>query len=114
LREAALALLADVGHDRLTMDAVAGRARAGKTTIYRRWPGKEELVVDPLNSLKGVPDIPGTGTAATRPARPGGVHHQRGEPARRPDDNQQASAPAHDGELRRVPGEKLWVCPGWE
>jgi AcrR family transcriptional regulator len=46
LREAALALLAEVGYDRLTMDAVAARARAGKTTIYRRWPGKAELVVD--------------------------------------------------------------------
>jgi AcrR family transcriptional regulator len=107
-------LQAGVGYDRVTMDAVAGRAREGKTTICRRWPGKAELVVDALNSLKGVPDIPGTGTAATRPARSGGVHHQRGEPARRPDDNRQASAPAHDGELRRVFREKLRVCPGWE
>lgn len=44
LRDAALVLLAEVGYDRLTMDAVAARARAGKTTIYRRWPGKPELV----------------------------------------------------------------------
>jgi AcrR family transcriptional regulator len=62
LREAALALLAEVGYDRLTMDAVAARARAAKTTIYRRWPGKAELVVDALNSLKGVPEIPDTGS----------------------------------------------------
>jgi AcrR family transcriptional regulator len=62
LREAALALLAEVGYDRLTMDAVAARARAAKTTIYRRWPGKAELVVDALDSLKGVPEIPDTGS----------------------------------------------------
>jgi AcrR family transcriptional regulator len=62
LRESALALLAEVGYDRLTMDAVAARARAGKTTIYRRWQSKAELVVDALNSLKGDHNIPDTGS----------------------------------------------------
>lgn len=46
--EAALDLLAEVGYDRMSMDAVASRARASKATIYRRWPGKRELVVDAL------------------------------------------------------------------
>jgi AcrR family transcriptional regulator len=62
LREAALALLTEVGYDRLTMDAVAARAGAAKTTIYRRWRDKAELVVDSLNSLKGVPEVPDTGS----------------------------------------------------
>ena len=62
LREAALAVLAEVGYDRLTMDAVAARAGAAKTTIYRRWRDKAELVVDALNSLKGVPEVPDTGS----------------------------------------------------
>jgi AcrR family transcriptional regulator len=62
LRESALALLAEVGYDRLTMDAVAARARAGKTTIYRRWQSKAELVVDALNSIKGDHDLPDTGS----------------------------------------------------
>src|SRR5690606_18423128 len=42
--EATLDLLSEVGYDRLTMDAVAARARASKATIYRRWPGKAQLV----------------------------------------------------------------------
>jgi AcrR family transcriptional regulator len=42
---AALELLAEVGYDQMSMDAVAARARASKATIYRRWPGKRELVV---------------------------------------------------------------------
>jgi AcrR family transcriptional regulator len=44
--DAALALLLEVGYDRMSMDAVAARARASKATIYRRWPGKQELVLD--------------------------------------------------------------------
>lgn len=46
--ESTLELLADVGYERLTMDAVAAHARASKATIYRRWPGKAQLVVDAL------------------------------------------------------------------
>lgn len=48
IREAALELLLEVGYDRMSMDSVATRARASKATIYRRWPGKRELVLDAL------------------------------------------------------------------
>jgi AcrR family transcriptional regulator len=64
LREAALALLAEVGYDRMTLEAVAARAQAGKTTIYRRWSGKAEMVVDALASAKGTLEIPDTGSLA--------------------------------------------------
>jgi AcrR family transcriptional regulator len=37
-------LLGEVGYEAMTMDAVAARAHASKTTIYRRWTGKAELV----------------------------------------------------------------------
>jgi AcrR family transcriptional regulator len=37
-------LLGEVGYEAMTMDAVAARAHASKTTIYRRWPGKPALV----------------------------------------------------------------------
>src|SRR3954452_15079951 len=47
--DAALEVLADVGYDRLTMDAVALRAKASKATLYRRWNGKVSLVIDALH-----------------------------------------------------------------
>jgi len=42
--EAALALVGELGYDRVSMDAVAARARASKATIYRRWSSKGALV----------------------------------------------------------------------
>jgi AcrR family transcriptional regulator len=47
--DAALEVLTDVGYDRLTMDAVALRAKASKATLYRRWNGKVSLVIDALH-----------------------------------------------------------------
>jgi AcrR family transcriptional regulator len=41
---AVISLLGEAGYEAMTMDAVAARAHASKTTIYRRWPGKAELV----------------------------------------------------------------------
>ena len=51
LRQAAIAVMAEVGYRALTMDAVAARARAGKATIYRRWDSKLDLVIDSCNQL---------------------------------------------------------------
>ncbi|NUT36130.1 MAG: TetR/AcrR family transcriptional regulator [Hamadaea sp.] len=45
---AVLDLLREVGYDRVTMDAVAARAKVSKATIYRHWPGKPELVADAM------------------------------------------------------------------
>jgi AcrR family transcriptional regulator len=42
------ALLAEVGYDRMTMDAVAARAHVSKATIYRMWPDKPDLVAEAL------------------------------------------------------------------
>jgi AcrR family transcriptional regulator len=47
--DAALEVLAEVGYDRLTMDAVALKAKASKATLYRRWNGKVSLVIDALH-----------------------------------------------------------------
>ncbi|MCD4524444.1 TetR/AcrR family transcriptional regulator [Nocardioides sp. cx-173] len=60
--EAALAALAEVGYDRLTMDAVAARARASKATLYRRWNDKASLVIDALMAQKDEFAAPDTGS----------------------------------------------------
>ena len=55
--EATVALLLEVGYDRLTMDAVARRARASKATLYRRWDDKPSLVVDAMVRAKQAPTV---------------------------------------------------------
>jgi AcrR family transcriptional regulator len=44
LLDVALALLAEVGYDRMSLDEVARRAHTSKATLYRRWPSKADLV----------------------------------------------------------------------
>jgi AcrR family transcriptional regulator len=60
--DATLDALAELGYDRLTMDAVATRARASKATLYRRWNDKASLVIDALSSQKEELTTPDTGT----------------------------------------------------
>lgn len=59
--QAALEVLGDVGYDRLTMDAVATRAKASKATLYRRWNDKASLVVDALLLNKNMEEPADTG-----------------------------------------------------
>lgn len=55
-------LVAETGYERLTIEAVASRARASKATIYRRWPGKAELVAEALRCRPvALPVMPDTG-----------------------------------------------------
>jgi AcrR family transcriptional regulator len=49
--------LSEKGYAALTVDAVARRAGVHKTTIYRRWKNRENLVVDALTEHIAV-DIP--------------------------------------------------------
>jgi AcrR family transcriptional regulator len=48
---AALDLFAECGPDALGIEQVAARAGVGKATIYRRWPGKEDMLLDALAAL---------------------------------------------------------------
>jgi AcrR family transcriptional regulator len=62
---AATELLTEAGYDGLSIEAVAGRAGVHKTTVYRRWPTKADLIADALTarSAQHVP-VPDTGTFA--------------------------------------------------
>jgi AcrR family transcriptional regulator len=59
--QATLELLAEVGFEAMSIDAIAARAGVGKTTIYRRYSGKEELVADAIESIRQDVVIPDTG-----------------------------------------------------
>jgi AcrR family transcriptional regulator len=51
--DAVLAMLAEgVTIEAISVESVAARAGVGKATIYRRWPSKEELIIEALASLK--------------------------------------------------------------
>jgi AcrR family transcriptional regulator len=53
LLESAWAELTDRGYDDFTIDAVAGRAGTSRAVLYRRWPGKQELVIATLAYAAG-------------------------------------------------------------
>ena len=48
--DATLAELVASGYDRTSVEAIAGRAGVHKTTIYRRWRTKDQLVADALET----------------------------------------------------------------
>src|SRR5450755_4120567 len=50
--DAALEVFAESGPEGLCIEKVAARAGVGKATIYRRWPGKEDLLLDALAALR--------------------------------------------------------------
>jgi AcrR family transcriptional regulator len=62
IRDATLELLADLGYEATTVEAVADRAGVGKATIYRRWPNKQELVLAAIDALyEQSIEVPDTG-----------------------------------------------------
>lgn len=63
IHAATIALLQEQGYERLEIPAIAERAGVNKTSIYRRWPGKAELVAEvALARLRVDVPVPDTGT----------------------------------------------------
>ena len=68
IMQAALEGLAELGYDRLSMDEIAARARAGKGALYRRWPSKAALIaaaVAAWRDARAPLEIPDTGSLAS-------------------------------------------------
>ncbi|WP_327684560.1 TetR/AcrR family transcriptional regulator [Streptomyces sp. NBC_00467] len=68
--EAALALVAEEGYTRTTIEGIAARAGVGKQTIYRWWPSKSAVLLEAFLDLAeqaaaGEAEIPDTGDLAT-------------------------------------------------
>lgn len=56
--------LVELGWSKLTLGDVATRAGVAKTTLYRRWSGKHELVVDAVAELFDELELPDRGSLA--------------------------------------------------
>ncbi|UQA95816.1 TetR/AcrR family transcriptional regulator [Streptomyces halobius] len=60
--DASLALVGEVGYDKLTIEGIASRAGVGKQTIYRWWPSKAAVLLDAFTAgvdedyAQGLPD----------------------------------------------------------
>jgi AcrR family transcriptional regulator len=61
---AVIELLPEHGLKGLTIEAVAARAGVGKTTIYRHWESRNDLIVEALQQLRPPGPPPDTGSLA--------------------------------------------------
>jgi AcrR family transcriptional regulator len=57
--DATIELIAEIGYDRMSIEAIAARAGVSKPTLYRRWPsGKAALVADAMRARHDALDPP--------------------------------------------------------
>jgi AcrR family transcriptional regulator len=80
---AALDLFAECGPDALCIEQVAAKAGVGKATIYRRWPGKEDMLVDALAAVASpLPEPQGKSVRADLTALLSAICRQAADPRR--------------------------------
>lgn len=56
--ETTIRLLGEQGYDAMSIEGIAAAAGVGKTTIYRRYPGKRDVVIAAISTLVATPTEP--------------------------------------------------------
>ena len=59
---AAIDLLAERGYSGFSIDAIVRRTGVAKTTLYRHWPSRADLLVAVIKELEGAGPLPDTGS----------------------------------------------------
>ncbi|MBX9721181.1 MAG: TetR/AcrR family transcriptional regulator [Candidatus Obscuribacterales bacterium] len=60
--KSAFELLRELGYERMSIEAIASRAGVGKTTIYRWWQSKDEIILEVLSKSCHEIEVPDTGS----------------------------------------------------
>jgi AcrR family transcriptional regulator len=64
--DATIELMAECGYGAVTIEAVAARSGVAKSTIYRHWPGRVDLIHDAFHELKAPVATSGPGDTRER------------------------------------------------
>ena len=62
---AVLRVVFEQGLSGVTMEGIARRAGVAKTTIYRRWPNRDAMIIEALSTVSTEFEAPNTGDART-------------------------------------------------
>lgn len=60
--DATVTILGECGFERLTVEAVAERSGVARSTIYRNWPDRSQLLIDAFETMCAFPAIPDLGS----------------------------------------------------
>src|SRR5262245_8191594 len=81
--DATLELFAESGAGGLCIEKVAAKAGVGKATIYRRWPGKEDLLLDAISAMRSpLPNPKGESVREDLAALVDAIGRESGDPRR--------------------------------
>lgn len=81
--EATLEVFAESGAEGLCIEKVAAKAGVGKATIYRRWPGKEALLLDAIGAMRSpLPKPKGESVREDLAALVDAIGRESGDPRR--------------------------------